>query len=144
MILIVNEQFEIPHLVGKDSFNPFCEVDDIRGKSMVDAYPKVYREISKEELASLDVTKWKRLDALKGKTLKEAVELLTEPQKKVVLDFVGTILNPKVPEPPRVKILEEMTVPELRSFAKKNNIEIPDTATKKAEILEVIKQAQKI
>jgi hypothetical protein len=141
MLLIVSEDTQIPHLVGKHVFNPFCEVDEHHAKDMIHAYPKKYREISRVELASIDITKWKTVDLIGKKTLKEVADLLTEDQKKDVLGYVRKLLSPKIEEP-AVKALEQMTTPELRSYARNEGIEIPEGATKKAEILEAIKSAE--
>jgi hypothetical protein len=138
MLLIVSANIQIPHFSGSDKFNPYCEVDDVKGKSMLKAYPKIYRKITEEELKSLDLTRWIQVDVLKGKTLVEIVStVLTEDQKQKVLEFVKQILAPVIPKSkkPQVTLSEELTIADMRAFAEENKIEIPDTITKKGDIL---------
>jgi hypothetical protein len=141
MFLIISENAQIPHLVGKLKFEPFCEVDDKKGLELISAFPKFYREIKETEIASLDLLKWKRVDPLKGKTLKESLDILTEEQKGQVFEFIRGLFNPpkEVQEEKVKKIIEKMTIPELRIVAKDRGIEIPVEVTKKSDILALLK-----
>jgi hypothetical protein len=97
MIVLVSENIQIPHRCGKYSFIPYCEVPDDFGNDIIKASPKAYREIKKEEIASLDLSKWKLVDSLRGKSLKDAILLLNAEQEKKVLEFVKFVLNPPIP-----------------------------------------------
>jgi hypothetical protein len=142
MFLIVSEHIQIPHLVGKLKFEPFCEVDDVKGLELIKSFSKSYREIKETEIVSLDLTRWTRIDPIKGKNLKDAIDVLSADQKVVVLNFIRELFNPpkEVQEERVKKILETMTIPELRIVAKDRGIEIPVDVTKKSDILALIKQ----
>ena len=142
MFLIVSEHIQIPHLVGNLKFEPFCEVGDVKGLELITAFPKSYREIKETEIVSLDLTKWTRIDPVKGKTLKEAIDILSVEQKTLVLNYIKGLFNPpkEVQEEKVKKLLEKMSVPELRIVAKEKGIEIPIEITKKLEILALIKR----
>ena len=135
MILLIHERNPIPTMVGKHCFNPYCEMDDAEGKNFLKSFPNTYREISQKDIPFLDLSKWKVLDVLQGKNLKQATEILTEAEKIEVFEFIRKLKNPKVVQP---KSLDQMNVAELRHYAREHNIDIPKEAVKKLDILGVI------
>ena len=143
MILIVDKRIPIPLNAGKYQFNPYCEIEDSIAKSFLKAYPNVYHEITKADLASVDINEWSKVDVLKGKKLDEIIKMLSEGQKEDVLNYIKKILSPKEVEPNvSPKKIEDMNISELRSLARKRGIDIPNTFVKKDAILELIKSKE--
>jgi hypothetical protein len=146
MVIAVRGNIEIPHIVGVFGkileFFPSVEIDEnnqalikwaegaIKNSSHVFYVPD----------GSIDISQYKVKNAQLNNMLESSFNVLPSEDRYAVIQYAKSLLNKK----PHVLTLDEMTIAQMREYADSRNIDVPDTITKKADILGYIKEKEKV
>jgi hypothetical protein len=144
MLLRVKSNVQIPHIItinGKSTqFNPDAEVPDIWGSAALKSQSHIYEKAEGEP----DLKAYKVKDFYVNKSFEEIFNSLSSESRLKMIEIAKQMhKDENQPKETEVKSLDQMTLPELKSYAEEKNIDIPYTVTKKDSILAFIKEAEK-